>query len=204
MFYSAQSSGFYDTSTHGTRTITIIDPAWARPTVTLVLLPGESAWVGDELVANASDEPMTVRDVPDINAIPDILTVDNPDCLIPVDAVEISQERHAELLAGQSKGLVISSDKNGHPVLMDQPPPSDAELIAVERDWRSARLSATDSLVSRHRDELEEGGETSLTINQYASLQTYRRQLRDWPEQGEFPLSKHRPTSPLWLSEHLR
>ena len=40
----------------------------------------------------------------------------------PEDAVEISPEQHAELLAGQSAGQVIMPGKDGKPVLAEQPP----------------------------------------------------------------------------------
>lgn len=201
MFYSAQTLGFYDAEIHGARRITIIDPAWIRPTVDIVLQPGESAWVGDELVTNAGDEPKTFIDVPDMNAIPDTLEVANPACLIPADAVEISQERHAELLNGQSTGLLISSGEDGYPVLIDPPPPSPEVLAAIERAWRDGQLSATDGVITRHRDELEEGIATTLTAEQYSELQAYRRQLRDWPQGEEFPLADHRPVAPSWFTQ---
>lgn len=204
MFYSAQALGFYDAEIHGARRITIIDPAWIRPTVDIVVQPGESAWVGDEQVTNIGDEPMTFPDVPDMDAIPDTLEVDNPACLIPADAVEIPQERHAELLNGQSIGLLISSGEDGYPVLIDPPPPSPEEQAATERVWRDALLSATDGVVTRHRDEVEEGAATTLTTEQYSELLAYRRQLRDWPQGAEFPLADHRPIEPSWLGGTLQ
>lgn len=38
--------------------------------------------------------------------------------LIPADAVEITAEQHAELLAGQSAGQQIVPDENGFPILI--------------------------------------------------------------------------------------
>jgi hypothetical protein len=81
--------------------------------------------------------------------------------------------------------------------------PSPVELAAVERVWRDGVLLATDGLVARHRDELEGGSEATLTPEQYAKLQEYRRDLRNWPEAGEFPLSEHRPAAPPWLTEQI-
>ena len=43
---------------------------------------------------------------------------------IPADAVEITREQHAALLAGQSAGQLITADENGYPVLVDPPPVS--------------------------------------------------------------------------------
>lgn len=121
--------------------------------------------------------------------------------LIPDDAIEISAEYHAELLTGESEGKIITWRDDGLPVLVDPPPPSDEVLAAVERAWRDQRLFETDGVVARHRDEQEEGSETTLTARQYSELQAYRRALRNWPESGEFPLIDHRPAAPPWLAE---
>lgn len=118
---------------------------------------------------------------------------------MPDDAIEISPKFHAELLDGQSRGMVIAWGDDGFPLLVDPPPPSAEELAASERAWRDVELAATDSVVTRHRDELEGGLSTTLTPEQYAELQAYRRVLRNWPEAGEFPLSEHRPSAPEWL-----
>lgn len=120
---------------------------------------------------------------------------------MPDDVLEITAERHAELLAGQSEGKVISWGYDGLPVLTDRPPPSAEDLAAAERTWRDVQLNATDSVVARHRDELEGESKTTLTTKQYAELQAYRRVLRNWPEAGEFPLIEHRPVAPKWLSD---
>ncbi|MGV8860188.1 MAG: phage tail assembly chaperone [Pseudomonas sp.] len=201
MFYSAQTGGFYDCNIHGARLIAIQDPTWIRPKVDVVVQPGEATWVGDELMTNTGDEPITLHNILDMSAIADTLEVANPACLIPEDAVEIPNAHREELLAGQSLGKVIAADERGYPILIDPPPMSAEDTAAAERVWRDARLAATDGVVSRHRDELEEGSESTLTAAQYLLLQAYRRALRNWPESGEFPLMDHRPLAPPWLSE---
>lgn len=117
--------------------------------------------------------------------------------------VEITEEEHAVLLQGQADGQVIASDESGYPILGDPLPPSADELAAQERQWRDRMLSLSDGVVTRHRDELEEGSATTLTAAQHTELQTYRRALRNWPEAGEFPLIEHRPTAPPWLTEQI-
>jgi hypothetical protein len=194
--------GFYDTEYFGCRLIVIQDPEWIRPMTDIVLQPGEAAWAGDDVLTNTGDEPKTFS-VPDMNAIPDTVEVANPACSIPADAVEITAEYHAELLAGQSGTKVIAWGDDGYPFLGDMPPPSPEELAAVERVWRDGKLAATDGVVSRHRDELEAGGATTLTPEQYSQLQQYRQALRKWPESGEFPLLDHRPPAPDWLADQL-
>ncbi|MCU7217532.1 phage tail assembly chaperone [Pseudomonas sp. VE 196-7] len=121
---------------------------------------------------------------------------------IPADVVEVSESVWQALLDElEVSPKKMSSRPDGQPVLIDPPPLDDEELAAVERAWRDAQLALTDPLVSRHRDEIEEGGSTSITAEQYAELQAYRRQMRDWPQGSQFPLAEHRPIAPLWLTE---
>ena len=122
---------------------------------------------------------------------------------IPEGAKQITSERHNELLEGQSQGKIIREDADGYPVLIEPPPLTPEEVAAIERNWRDAKLAATDGDVTRHRDEVEEGLATTLTAEQYHDLQAYRRRLREWPESGEFPLLDHRPPAPSWLAEQL-
>ena len=126
-----------------------------------------------------------------------------PGCTIPEGAKELTDEQYAELIAGSDNGELIVPDAEGYPILIGPPAPSPEFLAEVERVWRDGRLAATDGVVSRHRDDLEEGLETTLTPTQYAELQAYRRALRNWPEAGEFPLIEHRPTAPPWLTEQI-
>ena len=118
---------------------------------------------------------------------------------MPADVVEISADAHMALLIGESQGQVICWE-GSCPMLIDSPSLDSEELAAIERAWRDAQLALTDPLVSRHRDEVEEGGLTSITAEQYTELQAYRRQLRDWPQGEQFPLAEHRPPTPNWLS----
>lgn len=121
---------------------------------------------------------------------------------MPEDVVEVVESVWLGLLAElERKPKKMSSRPDGQPVLIDPPPLDADELAAGERAWRDAQLALTDPLVSRHRDEVEEGGETTLTAEQYTELQAYRRQLRDWPQGSQFPLAQHRPIAPLWLTE---
>jgi hypothetical protein len=57
---------------------------------------------------------------------------------IPADAVEITAEHHAELLAAQSAGKRIVGDADGYPVAVDPPAPTLAEL----KDAKNADINA--------------------------------------------------------------
>ena len=114
--------------------------------------------------------------------------------------IEISEEDHAALFEPRQEVKIIGKGADGRPELQDPPQPTVEELAGIERAWRDNQLSLTDGVVTRHRDELEEGVEPTLTADQYIELQAYRRALRNWPEAGEFPLIDHRPPPPLWLA----
>ena len=119
---------------------------------------------------------------------------------IPTDSVEVTAEDYATLQAGQLEGKWIVANDQGYPVLQ-APEDSPGYLASVERAWRDMQLAATDGLVVRHRDELETQAGTTLSAGQYLELQTYRRDLRTWPESGQFPLADHRPAPPSFLLE---
>ncbi|OFO71643.1 phage tail protein [Achromobacter xylosoxidans] len=80
-------------------------------------------------------------------------------------------------------------------------PPTPEQLAATERAWRGAQLDATEALVQRHRDELENGANTTLSAEQYQELQVYRHALREWPETEGFPSTDLRPVAPAWLPQ---
>jgi hypothetical protein len=61
---------------------------------------------------------------------------------IPADAVEITPEEHAELLAGQSGGKRIVADADGRPLLQDPPPPTPEQIIAQYTSAVQAHLDA--------------------------------------------------------------
>ena len=119
----------------------------------------------------------------------------------PEDALEVTAEDWQAF--GQTApppGMRRGSDDRGRPAwITPEVTPEDAQQ--QERAWRDRQLSATDSLVTRHRDELEADRPTTLTAEQYQELQRYRLDLRDWPGSGLFPAAGGRPTPPAWLAE---
>ncbi|MBH3444954.1 MULTISPECIES: phage tail assembly chaperone [Pseudomonas] len=126
---------------------------------------------------------------------PNVNSQDIPGDVIPYPLRD--WESLLKTLAQSPKRLVAGID--GLPVLIDPPQRNNEQLMAAERVWRDHELSSTDAMVARHRDELESGLSTTLTVDQYLELQLYRRHLRDWPQGDEFPLIEHRPETPGWL-----
>ena len=68
-----------------------------------------------------------------------------------------------------------------------------------EREWRDAELEKMVWLRDRHRDQLEIGKETTLSVEQYGVLLVYMQALRDWPQAEAFPDPSGRPRIPQVL-----
>lgn len=71
----------------------------------------------------------------------------------------------------------------------------------AERRWRDGELESVKWLRERHRDEVELGSATSLTLEQYSELLAYMQSLRDWPQAPDFPDMKNRPIRPAWIDQ---
>lgn len=119
---------------------------------------------------------------------------------IPGDVIDVPPEDVEAAMNRRPGELLVVKD--GRLVVLPAPEVDLVEhAVVLERFWRTQQLAQTDALVTRHRDELEDGAQTTLSAEQYTELQGYRRALRGWPESGEFPLSEHRPVAPPWLTE---
>lgn len=188
MFYSASTRGFYSEEMHGARTLLVADPAWVRPLIDVTLAPGEVFDLGNgEALVNKGKKTATFAGIPDPAALPSMVEVENPDCRIPADAVEISREQHAALLEGQSLGKVIAPDAYGAPLLSDPPPPTDEALAAAARAERTARLAACDWAVLP---------DAPLSESARAAWVAYRQALRDLTAQEGFPSDIAWPEKP--------
>lgn len=69
---------------------------------------------------------------------------------IPGDAVEITIDDHAELLAAQSAGKSIVGDADGYPVAVDPPEPTLAELKAAKNAAINAARAAANAGTFTH------------------------------------------------------
>lgn len=104
---------------------------------------------------------------------------------IPADAVEITREDHAELLAGQSDGRLIQADTNGRPVLVDLPPSTLAEAqasawAAIDAEAGTARAryitvapgqEATYMLKEAHARAYKAAGYPAAAVADYAMVE---------------------------------
>lgn len=91
---------------------------------------------------------------------------------LPEDAVEISQEQHAALLAGQSQGQVIMPGKDGKPVLAPLAPSHLHQWNGKE--WMLDKAAASQLLA----EAIDNG---TKAINDLVD-EAYRHVTRFWPE----------------------
>jgi hypothetical protein len=120
--------------------------------------------------------------------------------VMPTDAIEISEARYLEVIANPVLGKVRAHDEKGLPYLVDAPVVVPDSGV-IERAWRDAELSSVIWLRDRHRDQLDIGSDTTLTVEQFAELLLYMQALRDWPQSPDFPDSEHRPVAPAWIAD---
>lgn len=123
MFYSKTTGGFYDEAMHGTRKLFVIVHGWVHPKIEVP----DPEWI---VADHPEGTEVPQLSVPDPDAVPDMVDIDNPDCKIPADAVEISAAEHAALLAAQSAGQIIQADAGGKPIAADPPPPTPEQIEA--------------------------------------------------------------------------
>ncbi|WP_434572179.1 phage tail assembly chaperone [Pseudomonas sp. Z3-8] len=122
---------------------------------------------------------------------------------LPEDAIKISDEEYGALFSAPFLNKRIESDAKGRPVLLELSIDEPTVRMASEKKWRDDQLTATDRLIARDRDEMDDGGGTTLDQAQYTQLQAYRRALREWPQDEYFPAAEHRPAAPSWLAGQL-
>jgi len=200
-FFSATTGGFYDDGIHGPRQIQVSDPAWERPTKTVVVPDGEAepplVNVGTEDTPEmapdpAWEQPVRTLVVPDDEASPPIIIIDNPHCSLPTDAVEISDELWQSLLAAQAAGQVIVAGVDGMPEAVSSPPPSMTDAWKQVRMRRDALLVACDWTML---------ADAPLSATERAAWGEYRQALRDVPQAHVEPAAVVWPFAPDFIAD---
>lgn len=75
----------------------------------------------------------------------------------PPGTIEITLEKHAELMNLQNNGLIISHDKNGYPIAIqpDEQEPNEEELIDAAESEKSRLRSVADSEIEWRQDAVD-------------------------------------------------
>lgn len=123
---------------------------------------------------------------------------------IPADAVEITPEEHAELLAGQSGGKRIVANADGQPLLQDPPPPTPEQIIAGFTAAVQQRLD--DFAMTRGYDGiLSAATYATSTVPTFATEGQYAVQVRDatWAKCYEILAEVEAGTRPVPTLEEL-
>jgi len=154
IYYKA---GFYRDDIHGAKKLTVQDPDWVRPMVDVRLEPGESVTANGAEHRNETEGTITVS-VPDFSLHPPMVDIPNLASSIPHDAVEITEERHIELMTEQGLGAKIQPDANGFPVAVYPAPLTAPQLI--DRAKKRARGEGAKRLLALARPYRPEERET--------------------------------------------
>ncbi len=119
---------------------------------------------------------------------------------LPADAVEITAERHAELLAAVVGGDRIVADADGAPIAVAPAEPDDEQLASFARARRDRAIEAARPVIERHRDQVELGSATTLSAEAFVGVLTYVQALRDIPTQSGFPAAIQWPAVPAGIT----
>jgi|SRR5690348_7063010 len=111
-----------------------------------------------------------------------------PDPAGPIaDAIAVTDDQHAALMSAQSSGKVITPDATGHPQASDPPALTNAQLADAARAQRDALLTACD---------WTQANDSPLDATTKSNWATYRKSLRNVPQQTGFPTTITWPTVP--------
>lgn len=112
---------------------------------------------------------------------------------IPDDAIDITEQAWADLLAGQAKGKLIACGADLRPCLTEQPLPTADELIRQAEDKRSRLRAEADTIIQPLQDANDLGIATDDEASQLIAWKKYRVMLMRvntevakniiWPEQ---------------------
>lgn len=110
-------------------------------------------------------------------------------------------EPQQDVGAWPNQGVITDDDPRYIAYLAARRLPSVGEQVQDSaRVWRDAEIVRVSWLRDRHRDEVDIGGATTLSAEQYAELLAYIKALRDWPAALEFPAEESRPVVPEWVA----
>jgi len=112
---------------------------------------------------------------------------------IPDDAIDITEQAWADLLAGQAKGKLIACGVDLRPCLTEQPLPTADELIRQSEDKRSRLRAEADTIIQPLQDANDLEIATDDEASQLIAWKKYRVMLMRvntedaeniiWPEQ---------------------
>ncbi|TBV10352.1 phage tail protein [Stutzerimonas kirkiae] len=116
--------------------------------------------------------------------------------MLPIDAVEITAERHAELLAGNASGKLIVPDDDGRPTLTDPLPPTAEQLAASALAKRSNLLQVATQAIAPLQDAVDLGDASAEEEAALLAWKRYRVALNRIEQQDGYPATIEWPVNP--------
>lgn len=110
----------------------------------------------------------------------------------PIDAVAVTDDEYFQLLNGQSDGLIITADEEGHPVLTHPPALTLTELNAQAAEKRDQLMALAATAIAPLQDAVDIGDATDAETALLNAWKKYRVALNrldlsaapdiDWPQ----------------------
>ena len=145
----------------------------------------------------------------------DVVTVDGYQLVFDLSKFDLPEKLWAVFWDGQSGHIEYTDDRpheditdvtlfqavvDEHARLKDgieHPPPlPESERLARLLEERDDYLAASDWLIVRHKDQIEQGYPASLSDDDYQAIQDWRQALRDLPETVNTPDEWEWPDKP--------
>jgi hypothetical protein len=108
---------------------------------------------------------------------------------IPEDAVTVSENKYSELYNKISNGFKVIVE-DGVFSFVKQHDQQSEDFEVAERRWRDEQLNYADIELNKVQDS-DPNSKGSVT-----EWRQYRKELRAWPDNKNFPNIDHRPTPP--------
>lgn len=107
---------------------------------------------------------------------------------LPKDAIKLTEQQYQNLLIKQVEGFEV---KVVDGVVLSLIPPQDQEYLKLsERFWRDLEIKRADIELYKVQDS------DSKCFGSVSDWRNYRKSLRSWPEQPNFPNKEFRPVAP--------
>lgn len=106
---------------------------------------------------------------------------------IPTEATAVSDEVFLDSIQNSSFIFSFSGDKGVIKTFVDS---TSEDAVSTERAWRNYELSRSDIELNKVQDS------DSRAVGSVSDWRDYRKALRGWPDNNNFPNNEFRPKAP--------
>jgi len=189
IFFSSLQKSFFTEDFHGTRYIGIPDPDWSAPEHEVK----NPAWE-----EGSKDIPETIT-VSDESAVRPTVQVLNPACLLPpeIELIEVSRTDYDRIYSVLcTTDSVLSSDKDGNPITVPAPGPTQEQILSSALSTRDRLLALAAIRIAPLQDAADLGEATDADTASLKLWKQYRVAVNRVPDQPDFPNTITWPTQP--------